>query len=158
MGKTRNPKKVGNLESHSLSPLCLSPSPSSLLPPPLSPKNVPTRVDSFRKLFGFNKMDPHALENQENNAVVEEEAPPSSGSASPVPDEDLDSMTMDEVLRAMKLLKVFANMSDKEQKKMKVRIDDQATAIGSQKSTTDLLTTQVEGLRSNLLAVKDLLA
>ena len=59
-------------------------------------------------------MNPNALETQENNAVVEEEAPPTSGSASPVPDEDLDSMTIAKVLRAMNLLKVFANMSDKE--------------------------------------------
>ena len=103
-------------------------------------------------------MDSNALEVQENNAVFEEVAPPSTGSASPEPDEDLNSMTLDEVLRGMNLLKVFSNMSDKEQKIMKVRIDDQATAIGIQKSTTDLLSAQVEGLRAKLVAVKDLLA
>ena len=67
-------------------------------------------------------------------------------------------MTLDKVLRGMNMLKVFSNMSDKEQKIIKVRIDDQATAIGIQKSTADLLSTQVEELRSELVAVKDLLA
>ena len=51
MGKSRIRKNVGNSQSHSQSPPSLSPSPSALLPPPLSPKIVQTRADSFKKLF-----------------------------------------------------------------------------------------------------------
>ena len=161
MGKSRIRKNAGNnSQSHSLLPHSLSPSPSALLPPPLSPKIVQTRADSFKKLFGINNtMDSNVLEDQEFNAVFEEVAPPTAYSACPEPDEeDLGAMSMDEILRGMESFKVFSNKYNMIQKVMQVSLDDHATAIEIQKSSTDLLSTQVEELRSELTAVKDQLA
>jgi len=67
-------------------------------------------------------------------------------------------MTMEEILRGMSSLRVCSIQSDTAQKVMQVSLNDQATAIQTQKSSTDLLSTLVEELRTELKAVKDQLA
>jgi len=73
-------------------------------------------------------------------------------------EEDLESMTTEEILSALSLLRIFSTQHDKNQKEMKSNLADHSSAIEEQKSSTELLSTQVAELRSELGAVRNQLA
>ena len=121
MGKAGNRKNAGNSQSYSQLSVSLPSPPSTLLPPPLSPKNASARVRSFRKLFGYTKSQ--NLENQ-SNAVVLEDSPPVPITIPGQDDEDIKAMSIDKILRGMSFLRVFSIHSEEAQKAMQVSLDD----------------------------------
>ncbi len=153
MVKSGSRKNAGNPSHSQIS--ASPPSPPSTSPTPLSPKNVSSAgVRSFRKYFGYPKP-----QNMDNPISLGVEDPPTVHCTIPGQDEeDLESMTTEEILSALSLLRIFSTQHDKNQKEMKSNLADHSSAIEEQKSSTELLSTQVAELRTELGAVRNQLA